>query len=409
ARRVADLLDDRPRLVSSVGMVCSGMLILAAASAVAAASSTENWLVVVVVVAVLLGVGDILPRLLGRRFPRPVAYASSPLLTFAVGLGGWAAERPLDDNGNGVDSGEDVDDDEEELALISSVLRFSETIVREVMVPRLDMVTVDVDATADELAAASIEHGFSRFPVMDEDEVVGVVLVKDLLPGLGAGHDSPVTVRAGMRPAVFVPEGKQIADLLAGMRAGKTTQAIVVDDVEVVGVVLVKDLLPGLVAGHASPVTVRSVMRPAVFVPEVKQIADLLTEMRASKTHMAIVVDEFGDIAGLVTIEDLLEELVGEISDETDEEEVWVEPLGVGRWRVDARLSVEDLARLLDAELPEGDWDTVGGLVLGLAERVPEEEETFQVDSASLSVARMQGRRVAEVVVTAGSAKRSDS
>ncbi|HLT95396.1 MAG TPA: transporter associated domain-containing protein [Acidimicrobiia bacterium] len=347
ARRVADLLDDRPRLVSSVGMVCSGMLILAAASAVAAASSTENWLVVVVVVAVLLGVGDILPRLLGRRFPRPVAYASSPLLTFAVGLGGWAAERPLDDNGNGVDSGEDVDDDEEELALISSVLRFSETIVREVMVPRLDMVTVDVDATADELAAASIEHGFSRFPVMDEDEVVGVVLVKDLLPGLVAGHDSPVTVR--------------------------------------------------------------SVMRPAVFVPEVKQIADLLTEMRASKTHMAIVVDEFGDIAGLVTIEDLLEELVGEISDETDEEEVWVEPLGVGRWRVDARLSVEDLARLLDAELPEGDWDTVGGLVLGLAERVPEEEETFQVDSASLSVARMQGRRVAEVVVTAGSAKRSDS
>src|SRR5690606_7267519 len=218
-------------------MVCSGMLILAAASAVAAASSTENWLVVVVVVAVLLGVGDILPRLLGRRFPRPVAYASSPLLTFAVGLGGWAAERPLDDNGNGVDSGEDVDDDEDELALISSVLRFSETIVREVMVPRLDMVTLDAGADADEMAALAIEHGYSRFPVVEGDEVIGVLLVKDLLPGL---------------------------------------------------------------TGGGGRVTARELMRPATFVPEVKQIPDLLTEMRASKTHMVIVVDEFGEIAGLV-------------------------------------------------------------------------------------------------------------
>lgn len=115
---------------------------------------------------------------------------------------------------------------------------------------------------------------------------------------------------------------------------------------------------------------------------------------------MCIVVDEFGDIAGLVTIEDLLEELVGEISDETDEEEIWVEPLGEGQWRIDARLSVEDLARLLETELPDGDWDTVGGLILGLAERVPEEAERFVVDSAQLEVTRMQGRRVAEVLVT---------
>lgn len=116
---------------------------------------------------------------------------------------------------------------------------------------------------------------------------------------------------------------------------------------------------------------------------------------------MCIVVDEFGDIAGLVTIEDLLEELVGEISDETDEEEIWVEPLGEGTWRIDARLPVEELARLLQTELPEGDWDTVGGLILGLAERVPEEAESFVVDSARLEVTRMQGRRVAEVKVTA--------
>jgi CBS domain containing-hemolysin-like protein len=132
----------------------------------------------------------------------------------------------------------------------------------------------------------------------------------------------------------------------------------------------------------------------------VKQIADLLGEMRASKTHMAIVIDEFGEIAGLVTIEDLLEELVGEIADETDDDEIWVEPVGEGTWKVDARLSVEDLGDLLDLDLPDGDWDTVAGLVLGLAERVPEEEERFELDRASLTVARMQGRRVAEVIVT---------
>ena len=135
-------------------------------------------------------------------------------------------------------------------------------------------------------------------------------------------------------------------------------------------------------------------------MPEVKPIAELLAEMRASGTHMCSVVDEFGDIAGLVTIEDLLEELVGEISDETDEEEIWVEPLGEGQWRIDARLSVEDLARRLETELPDGDWDTVGGLILGLAERVPEEAERFVGDSAQLEVTRMQGRRVAEVLVT---------
>lgn len=346
ARTVADLLDDRPQLVSSVGMVCSGLLLLAAATLVASAPATGNWLVVALVVLVLLTVGDVLPRLVARRFPQPVAYASSTLLKWVVRVGGWAADRPMEENGNGEAATDEEDDDEEELALISSVLRFSETIVREVMVPRLDMVTVDVEAGSDDLAAAAVEHGFSRFPVVEDDEVVGVVLVKDLLPGLIAGEDSPVSVR--------------------------------------------------------------SVMRPAVFVPEVKQIADLLAEMQASKTHMAIVVDEFGDIAGLVTIEDLLEELVGEISDETDEDEVWVEPLSAGRWKVDARLSVEDLARLLDSDLPEGDWDTVGGLVLGLAERVPEEDETFEVDSASLSVARMQGRRVAEVVVTAGPSRQAD-
>lgn len=335
ARAVAILIDDRPRLVPAVGMVGTALLVVAAVALVIPAY--ERW-ALLGAGAVLVGVvalGDVLPRTLGRSRSRLIAYRSAPLLAAAVWVGGSTAERIVEENGNGGEEDEG-EHDEDELALISSVLRFSETIVREVMVPRLDMVTLSVEADADEMAALAIEHGFSRFPVMESDEVIGVLLVKDLLPGL---------------------------------------------------------------TGSGGGVTARELMRPATFVPEVKQIPDLLTEMRASKTHMVIVVDEFGEIAGLVTIEDLLEELVGEIVDETDDDEIWVVPEGEGVWRVDARLSVEDLADLLEVGLPEGDWDTVGGLVLGLAERVPEEAERFNAESCSLEVVRMQGRRVAEVLV----------
>jgi putative hemolysin len=337
ARTVANLVDERSRIVPSVGMVCSALLTVAAVLAVIGLGETSSVLGVLLVAAAVVVLGDVLPRVAGRGQPRFIAYNSGLLLAMAVRVGGWAAERTPDENGNGNENGEDEDDDEEELALISSVLNFSETIVREVMVPRLDMVTVDVDADAEALTAAAIEHGFSRFPVTEGNEVVGVLLVKDLLPGLN---------------------------------------------------------------GNREAIKARTLMREAVFVPEVKQIAELLAEMRANKTHMAIVADEFGEIAGLVTIEDLLEELVGEIADETDEEEILVESLADGSWRIDGRLPVEDLAELLDTELPDGDWDTVGGLILGLAERVPEEQERFEVDSTSLEVARMQGRRVAEVIVT---------
>lgn len=341
ARTVASLLDDRPKMTFSVGVVGSFLLIAAAVAAVVAVGTEAGLATLLVVGAGIVLFGDILPRLLGVTQPEPIAFNSSFVLAAAVKLGGWATEGPLEENGNGPENAEE-EDDEHEISLISSVLRFSDTIVREVMVPRPDMVTVDASTPAGEVASASIDSGFSRFPVTQNDDIVGLLLVKDLLSAL----------------------------------IGPSTTA--------------------------EAVTVGTLMRPVVFVPEVKPIAELLTEMRANKTHMAIVADEFGDIAGLVTIEDLLEELVGEIADETDEEEVWVEPLRDGVWRVDARLSVEDLADLLGTEFPEGDWDTVGGLVLGLAERVPEEDERFEVDSTLLEVTRMQGRRVAEVVVTAG-------
>lgn len=340
ARTVAGLLDERAVIQPSLGMVGTAVLVAAAIFGVVAVERFWSDAALAAAVAatalIVIGLGDVLPRLAGRRWPRQVGYRSAPLLALAVRLGGWAAETTPDENGNGgAESPEEGDEDE--IALISSVLDFTDTIVREVMVPRLDMITVDAGASVADLVAAATEHGFSRFPVTEGDDIVGVLLVKDLLPTLGRGDDSA---------------------------------------------------------------TARELMRPPAFIPEVKPIADLLTEMRASKTHMAVVIDEFGEIAGLVTIEDLLEELVGEIVDETDDDEIWVEPLGERQWRVDARLAVEDLAELLETGLPDGDWDTVAGLVLGLAERVPEEDERFEVEAAELQVARMQGRRIAEVIVT---------
>ncbi len=130
-----------------------------------------------------------------------------------------------------------------------------------------------------------------------------------------------------------------------------------------------------------------------------KRIPELLRDMQVSKSHMAIVVDEFGGTAGLVTIEDLLEELVGEIVDEYDDDELMFEELDDGSWKVDGRLSVHDLSEMIDADLPNEEWDTVAGLVLGLAGRVPRERETFEAEGVAITVRRVQGRRVQEVVV----------
>jgi CBS domain containing-hemolysin-like protein len=141
-------------------------------------------------------------------------------------------------------------------------------------------------------------------------------------------------------------------------------------------------------------------MRPAYFVPETKRVSDLLRDMQTGKVHIAVVVDEFGGTAGIVTIEDLIEELVGEIVDEHDTEEEMVEVAEDGRLLVDARLSVEALSELVGVDLPDEEWDTVGGLVLGLAGRVPREAETFEVDGVALTATRVQGRRVAQVSVT---------
>ena len=339
AEPVADLLEDRDIITPAVGVVASALLIVASVLAMAALVTglrPSRALALAAGVAVVnLVVGDLVPRRIGRWNPRRVAYGSARLLRLAVGLGGWANDLlPELEQEDGV--GEAVTEEEEqERELIDSVLEFAETIVREVMTPRPDMVTISADAPVEELIKLSTQQGFSRIPVVSNGDVVGLVIVKDLLPMLNEGR---------------------------------------------------------------RPESVSEVMRPVEFVPETKLASALLSELQESHIHQVIVVDEYGDVVGLVTIEDLLEELVGEIADETDDEEELISVADNG-WRVDARLPVDDLAEVTGVALPAEEWDTVGGLVLGLAERVPREGEEFAFGPLQFQVTRMQGRRVSEVEV----------
>jgi CBS domain containing-hemolysin-like protein len=344
AGKVARLLEERDDITPAVAMAGSAMLLVAAvAGTVLVVAGQPMGTAVGYAALVFLFVfliGDLIPRQLGRRRSQPIAYRSAGLLEIAVALGGWATDLISDTNGEGSEA-EQADpevDTEHERELIDSVLDFGDTVVREVMTPRPDMVTVPVTATVEELIGVATEEGYSRIPVTSNGDVVGMVMVKDLLlPLLGDGR---------------------------------------------------------------RPSSVAEVMRPVEFVPETKLASALLGEMRSNHEHQMIVVDEYGDVAGLVTIEDLLEELVGEITDETDEEETFVSRRPDGGWDVDGRLPVDELSRLTGVDVPDEDWDTVAGLVMGLAERVPEEGEQFDHGPLRLTVSRMQGRRVADVSVS---------
>jgi CBS domain containing-hemolysin-like protein len=346
AAQVAGLLEDPRQVRPAVGVVHSALLVAAAIPAAWALSATVSGLALfvslVALAAVLVFGGEAVPRRLGRVMPRRPAYLLYQPLAIAIRLGSRTVDANGDDQGGTDQAGEPAtpEDKTEEIALISSVLEFSDAIVREVMVPRPDMVTISGDQDSARALEMILASGRSRIPVTgdDLDDVLGVVYARDLLRFQDSG---------------------------------------------------------------AAAASVQTLMRPAHFVPETKKVFDLLRELQREKVHLAIVVDEYGGTAGLVTIEDLLEEIVGEIADEYDTEERMIEESEQG-YLVDGRLSVEDLAALVGMPLPDENWDTVGGLILGLAGRVPEEGETFQVDGVQLTAERVQGRRVARVRVSVG-------
>ena len=228
-----------------------------------------------------------------------------------------------------------------ERALIESIIEFGDTIAREVMVPRTEMVTVGDDFRVDAAIEVAIAHGFSRLPAYGQggiDDITGIVYAKDLMRAERDGH---------------------------------------------------------------SEEPIRDLLRPARVVPETKRVAELLREMQSEQFHIAIVIDEYGGTAGLVTLEDVIEELVGEIQDEFDVEEPLVEPASGGGIRVHARMAVDEVNALLDGELPEeGDWDSVGGLVYHLLGHVPAEGESVEVTGYRLAAEKVQGRRIGRVRVT---------
>jgi CBS domain containing-hemolysin-like protein len=190
---------------------------------------------------------------------------------------------------------------------------------------------------------------------------------------------------------------REVLDLI--LRKGYSRIPVYNDTVDdIVGVVYAKDLLRHLHAGKGD-VELEKIMRPAFFVPETKKVSELLRDMQQRQIHIAIVLDEYGSTAGLVTIEDLLEEIVGEIADEYDREEPEIVELQDGSYRVDGRMSVDDLNELLDAELPNQEWDTVAGLMYGLLGAVPTQGEQVSYGDLTFTAERVQGRRIAKILI----------
>ncbi|MGH2374722.1 MAG: hemolysin family protein [bacterium] len=229
--------------------------------------------------------------------------------------------------------------EQDEREMIHSIFAFGDTVVREVMVPRIDMVCVEADDPIQAILEVVRTHGHSRIPVYHEtiDQIVGLVHVKDLL---------------------------------AAYRSGRLEGAV------------------------------RDFARPAYFVPETKGLDDLFREMRRKKVHMAIAVDEYGGTAGLVTIEDLLEEIVGPIQDEYDIEEPPIKVLNERVALVDGRVNLEDVNAALRLDLPAGDVDSVGGFVYSLLGHVPAQGERVTYNGVELSVERVDGNRIAQVKIT---------
>ncbi|OPZ13829.1 MAG: Magnesium and cobalt efflux protein CorC [Alphaproteobacteria bacterium ADurb.BinA280] len=221
------------------------------------------------------------------------------------------------------------------LEMIEGAMTVAELQVSDVMVPRGQMVSVPIDTDIAEILAIVVSSGHSRFPVHgeDRDEILGVLLAKDLLRCFASGE----------------------------------------------------------------PPTLHALLRPAVLVPESKSLNVLLREFRLSRNHMAVVVDEFGGVAGLVTIEDLLEEIVGEIDDEHDDapdDSAAIALSSDGIYQIDALMPIEDFNNRFQTELPDDDYDTIGGLLTGIAGHLPEVDEHITIGRLRFTVLESDGRRL---------------
>ncbi|GAA4079511.1 hemolysin family protein [Actinomadura miaoliensis] len=362
ARRLAEVVADPARYVNMVLLLRISCELVATVlvADLCIAWLDETWRAYVVAAAIMIvvsyvavGVG---PRTLGLQHADRIALAGAavihpvtrvfgPLPRLLIWLGNaltpgrgfregpFASEAELRDLVDLAEQRSLIEPGERQM--IHSVFELGDTLVREVMVPRTDIVFIERGKTLRQAMSLALRSGFSRIPVVgeNEDDVVGIAYLKDVVRRV---HESP---------------------------GGETSEKV------------------------------SSVMRPATYVPDSKPIDELLREMQARQIHLAIVIDEYGGTAGLVTIEDILEEIVGEIADEYDVEAPRVEWLDDDTARVTARLPVEDLAELFDVEIDVEEVETVGGLLAHALGRVPIEGATAGVAGLTLRAESIAGRR----------------
>jgi putative hemolysin len=372
-RNLQELVDDKTRFLTAI-LVGNTIVLLAAdslATYIAISLGVPSGAVVstIIMTVIFLLFGEVIPKTVATgdserwalRLALPMRWAAFVLTPIArtfqvttdliLRLFGVAhAHRPYvteEDIRTLINVGaEQRVIEEQERELIHSVMEFGDTIVREVMKPRPEMVAVSIEDSPRRVLDVVVAEGYSKLPVYQEskDDIVGVI------------HD--------------------------------------------------RELLVALANGTLAHTSVRALMRPAVHVPETKKIADLLREMQRDKFSLAIVVDEYGGTAGLVTMEDLLEEIVGEIRDEHDIDEQ--EPIAIVNEReavVEAGTNIEDVNARLGTDLPTEDFETIGGYTVGLFGRLPKEgEEVEGADHVRLRVDRTRGRRILAVrIYTNGS------
>ena len=315
-----------------------------------------GWLVLLATgVGLAVGVGQLLPAAVVRRSPdryldlllpafTVVANITAPLTAMVIGWMGPAV--PVTRNGEaGTVADQETAPAErsegppaDEGRLLRSVVNFAETLVREVMTPRPDIVAIQADATIGELRRLVQEQEYSRLPVFTEnlDNIVGLVVVKDLIQ-----------------------------------------MAVVPDDMH----------------------SVRAMMRPAAFVPETKRVVDLLREFQQGRFQLAMVVDEYGGTAGLVTVEDVIEELVGEIRDEYDSEAEPIVREADDTFVFSGKVGIGEMAERLGVEIEDGGFETVGGFVLARLGRVPAVSERFEIDGLDVTILEAERRRIHKVRV----------
>ena len=321
-------------------------------------------------VLVSLVLGDIVPRGWSMHYPDAALKVVSPVTAVILTLclpvtlpflwisGRWGSSAAGDSGNEGIDPVreqlmeliQDADHatmEPQEKKMIESMVTFRDRIAREVMVPRVNMFSLASDATIKEAASVLQEEGYSRVPVYRQkiDEIIGVLMYKDLMAKY--------------------------------MEYEETDNHAVID------------------------APIETIVKPVMYAPETKKISNLLQDFRNKQMHIAIVVDEYGGTEGIVTIEDILEEVVGEIEDEYDEEESLFQPIPSGGWIVDARMSIIDIEEELGVKIPQdGDYDTVGGYLFHRSGSIPEEGFVIEHDDFSMRILSSNERCVEKVRLT---------